>query len=595
MAQTAEADSVTTKPISGLSAIDYGITGFGAVQLNSAWGLPIAPVDGRTNTTQFLEYRVRLDPSVSLGAASVHARVLLLDGVLAGNQNDDVSVLVGLDNAVSATNRFGSSVESIQLDRIYGEYDASWATFRVGRQGAHWGLGILANSADKLEWGLDGNGPVSSGDTIDRVLVETDLSRLAPDTFGTGHLFGGLAYDIPHEGDPTFGDDDIQQVVLSLLYSDRNRPTDLGRHEAGTYSFWINQASTNTNIGVVDGYGRFALDLAEGIGFAFEGEGIASFGTTTRKGVVDSLVFDSLGALAQESYASVLESQGIDAADAQVRAADLAKNGIRTASESEAFRAPLTAALIQQTNMAVDDAGAVADRMVRQGVRGLEAEDLTVQTFGGVVRAEVTTGPIRAGLETGGSRDLGSRSTTPPAVVGIGGGKLVAVTDATENSLAGDLITAGVLGSRYTNLPLDREYDPAVILFEEVGPLGLQGNPAVANAWYQRIFGSYQLREDLNLWGSAIYGRLATAVQPIRICCDCNVEQCISGDPTQLTIVREKPASDLGIEIDAGAVYRVTEWLTSEVKLGHLFTGDAFGRTASDVTLVRIQFALELP
>lgn len=579
-------------PASADDELDYDLEGFSAIRLFTAWNLPVSPVVGADSTTQFVEYRTRLAPSIELGPVSAEARLLVFDGVLAGNQSDGVNALEGLDEAVSSTNRELENVDSLDVDRLWLTWASPVGEVRLGRQGSHWGLGIQENAADGLEWGLEGNGPQGSGDTFDRFQIATDLSSLAPDLFAANYLFGVLGYDLIAEGNPDVGNDDTQRVVAALLLTDQEAPGAVGGTELGVYGYWLNESETDTDVGVVDLYGRLELEFADGLEVWAEAEGFAAFGSSTRSGVVSSVVFDRTSRIAEASYQRFYEEQGLDVDVAAARAAEVVRRGGAGPVESEALAAPLTAALEQQTNIAADTAAALADRIASNGLRALEMESVDVSAFGGMGRAGVRTGPLTAFIELAGTGDLDSDSATPPAVVGVGGGRLVSAGAAFENTLAGDLITRGLSGTEVQTFAFDGEYEPAVILFDQVGPLGRDGAPTVANAWYQRVAASYQLYDDLELWGSVIYGKLVTSVRPITVICDEQV-QCEDGDPDLLRVERGDLANGLGVEIDAGAVYQATKWLRGEVKGGYLFTGDAFGPARKDVSALRLQVAVE--
>jgi hypothetical protein len=149
------------------------------------------------------------------------------------------------------------------------------------------------------------------------------------------------------------------------------------------------------------------------------------------------------------------------------------------------------------------------------------------------------------------------------------------VSQRIDEVIGGRVLEAGLTGSRATRFAFDPEYDPALILFEEVGPLGPDGRPTVANAFYVKAFGEMYLTDTVGIFGQVIYGRLLRAFQRFRLDCEC---------------VRDAgPAEELGVEIDAGVTWRINELLAAELRMGYLVSGSALGPGAEDVFMIRPQ------
>ncbi len=106
-----------------------------------------------------------------------------------------------------------STQDSIEVKRVWGEYQTPLGELRFGRMPSHWGLGILANSGD----GYDDDYQT----TVDRLMVVTGMKSL--------DLYLAAAWDFPHSGavytDPTDPQrpaydlaqrDDVRQWMLSV-------------------------------------------------------------------------------------------------------------------------------------------------------------------------------------------------------------------------------------------------------------------------------------------------------------------------------------------------------------------------------------------
>jgi uncharacterized protein (TIGR04551 family) len=192
--------------------LDHGLTPSGAPLF------PVSPGDASAQALTGANMRLRTDlrfraPGTGL---SVYLRTDVLDNLSLGSTPS----LRGGTPAASPGQE--SPDAAFQVKRAYGEAILPIGAITVGRQGSHWGLGILANSGDCED--CDG------GDAADRIAFVTPL---------LGHIFA-LAYDISATGpqsddrsqsrsidlEPT---DDVQNVTFALM---RYR-SDLARERRG--------------------------------------------------------------------------------------------------------------------------------------------------------------------------------------------------------------------------------------------------------------------------------------------------------------------------------------------------------------------------
>ena len=580
-----------TDDLEDTGIVDFKVTGFLGTQAFLLDGFEINP-EGSKNTTEFARYVARARAAIQLGTeVTVLSRFSLLDGVVLGNQDEGTSILSGFGDATSETGRRGEDIEGFDIDRVWIEYTTDFGQFRIGRQPANWGIGLLANKgADSIEFGNDGNGPVGPGDTVDRVMAVTDVSQFAEDLFGQdNHLFATLAYDRVRDGDLGVGDDDLNHVVFALLYSNRPYEGVVGTQELGTYNVWVSQAETDTSVGVFNLYSRISVPYQNEYEIYVEAEAAFMVGDTTRAGVVDRSVRDTAEDFAASVFSTAFQSSGSPPGDADARGRLIAQRGTQSADEAALLEAALTEALIRDLFVPGESASELSRRMVNDGLLAIERDDIDVDAFAAIGRAGLRAGPLHVRIEVGASKDIGRNSVTPSVVLGLGGGRSRGVGEVSEAFLFGSLLTSGLQGERFSLLPIDPEHDPALILFEEVGPLGPDGRPAVTNAVYERLSAEYQVTDDWQVYLNIIVAQLARDVERFRV----ELDECT--DPCEgARLIREKPSSDLGWEVDVGTWYAFNEWLKGEVKAGYLHTGEAFGSKADPVTAIKAQLVVEL-
>jgi uncharacterized protein (TIGR04551 family) len=192
--------------------LDHGLTPSGAPLF------PVPPGDSSAQALSGANMRLRTDLRFRAPAAglSVYLRTDVLDNLSLGSTPS----LRGGTPAASPGQEAPDT--AFQVKRAYGEAILPVGAITVGRQGSHWGLGMLANSGDCED--------CDSGDAADRIAFITPL---------VGHIFA-LAYDISATGpqsddqsqsrsidiEPT---DDVQNLTFAVM---RYR-TDLARERRG--------------------------------------------------------------------------------------------------------------------------------------------------------------------------------------------------------------------------------------------------------------------------------------------------------------------------------------------------------------------------
>jgi hypothetical protein len=150
---------------------------------------------------------------------------------------------------------------------LYLQYDSPIGVFRLGQQGSHWGMGLLAN---------DGDHPSLFGDNQRGSLSERLLFATTP--FGKGTpltvavagdiIFQDQAADLVQDHDRAF------QGVLAVLY--RTKPAELGfygvlRHQERDHQA-VDQFTPYTDsltVGVLDWTGKFNVPVKGSPSFAY--------------------------------------------------------------------------------------------------------------------------------------------------------------------------------------------------------------------------------------------------------------------------------------------------------------------------------------
>jgi hypothetical protein len=161
---------------------------------------------------------------------------------------------------------------------LYLEYTAPFGVFRIGQQGSHWGMGILANDGDHPTL----FGDYQRGSLVDRVLfATTPMGKNTPLTIAIAGdmVFEDNTADLIDGDDPDFDDDDdvgdrALQGVLAVLW--RTKPAEIGfygvvrtqdRQRVSVDE--LNPFEEDLTVGVLDMAGKFHTPVPGGGGFLY--------------------------------------------------------------------------------------------------------------------------------------------------------------------------------------------------------------------------------------------------------------------------------------------------------------------------------------
>jgi hypothetical protein len=134
--------------------------------------------------TSYIVSRFRLMPSVSYGKiAKLQMQLDGMDDVLWGDNNGLSSAPLFATETTNQGFLGDDQVASIQLKRVWAEFNVPVGLMRVGRMPSHWGMGLLANGGGTGH--IDPTTPV--GEPRRKV-----LDHFFPDDFGDKH-FGSTA------------------------------------------------------------------------------------------------------------------------------------------------------------------------------------------------------------------------------------------------------------------------------------------------------------------------------------------------------------------------------------------------------------------
>lgn len=276
------------------------------VRLATLSDIPLATAPGTTGPSTlgqhwYLEQWFRFRPEVSVG--------------------DRIRIVSQIDVARGIP--FGESTRQVELSRDarntllspfpYGPFDLRWlylegstpiGIVRIGQQGSHWGLGIVAN---------DGNHPpvfgdYRLGDIVERIALatrpfgrNTDLVlAIAGDLVYRDRITRLLEFQVPIDrgGDTanvprrTLGGDRALQFVFSTFYQHHDCRTDCERKRVGVYAVYRDQVNRVgldftrngdfLRVWVVDLFARWEWPTPDGRARVFASAELAGIvGTTT--------------------------------------------------------------------------------------------------------------------------------------------------------------------------------------------------------------------------------------------------------------------------------------------------------------------------
>jgi len=233
-------------------------------------------VTNRTRNQLYLVQRLRLEPEVSYGEwASLHVTLDCLDDVVWGDNAGLASTaLFAGDPSANGIN--GRERPFVLLRRAWIETNVKFGILRVGRQPSDWGLGLLTDSGDGFD---DDFGDNHDGASYDQILFATRPISIGRAIAGLEAeetpLILAFAYDKLVENPIEFGTtrpsydsawlsdnaDDVDDYVLALAWKqdpvDLIAPTDA--IAGGVYFVYRDQASTNSEVYILDGFFKLRL------------------------------------------------------------------------------------------------------------------------------------------------------------------------------------------------------------------------------------------------------------------------------------------------------------------------------------------------
>ena len=245
--------------------------------------------------TSYIVSRFRLMPTLSYGKlARVTAQIDGMDDVLWGDNNGFSSAPLFATDTTNQGFLGGEQVPSLQLKRVWAEFNVPVGLMRVGRMPSHWGMGLLANGGgtghidpttplgEPKRKVLDHFFPDDFGDkhfgsTADRILFITRpitvyrtiaKKGVAPHPLVVGYAYGKLseAPFLPYEPDDRqfrpFGQqgfisrgkqDDVNEHVMIAVWNDPEWGTQFSDElRAGTYVVFRTGKEGSTNPSAID-------------------------------------------------------------------------------------------------------------------------------------------------------------------------------------------------------------------------------------------------------------------------------------------------------------------------------------------------------
>tara|TARA_Y100001968_G_scaffold316312_2_gene343981 strand:- start:1152 stop:2948 length:1797 start_codon:yes stop_codon:yes gene_type:complete len=250
--------------------------------------------------SSWLVQRGRFEPRLKMRGITVQATIDVFDNVVWGD-NENLAATPLFANNPSNTQINGNIADSIQVKRLWAEWQTAFGLLRIGRQPSHWGLGILANDGDEFR---NDFGDAYEGNVFDRIIFATRPVTLIkgihaiatgkemPDAADDPGIITAVGYDklvnsgaVPFRrqitGDESISDenaegtagirqspiwlsdsgDDVHEMIYVLMF--KREDWQVGRElmdlTVGTY--WINrwQNTTESNVWIPDIYVRWAM------------------------------------------------------------------------------------------------------------------------------------------------------------------------------------------------------------------------------------------------------------------------------------------------------------------------------------------------
>ncbi|MCA9772048.1 MAG: hypothetical protein KC466_06540 [Myxococcales bacterium] len=258
-------------------ALDFEVSGYDRLRYRYIHDTSIRPAaksPARSANTEFLDHRLMLNPVLTVtDSIKLKAQFRIFQDVLTQDVSPDSAFIVPGDPSIfhgsdyfDNVDREGKPIDEFVIERLWAEVTTPFGRFDFGRQGSHWGMGILANAGNEIKWLWDGQGD-DFGLTVDRIRFTTRLGEAGPyvvtifDRIAERGNVGGLQLantlvpSDPALGGIDTGKDDVNQWVLALYHPFGAADEDL-EGAVGTYLVLRDQSGTDSRAYIQDLYGK---------------------------------------------------------------------------------------------------------------------------------------------------------------------------------------------------------------------------------------------------------------------------------------------------------------------------------------------------
>jgi len=370
-----------------------------AFSIRSDWGYrfqqtPLFPIDiegSDSGQGAFIHQRITVAPEVSWNDWTFRSEVMFFEGILAGDTSSAGALLAEEHEFTDAwrTRRDGRTWSAPKLRQAYLRMVEPWGELTVGQTTSHWGLGIVANSADR------GTGEFSGtqyGDIVHRIMWRGMPFLHQKDAGWMKHLFAAVAWDVVWDDEQaTLLDGDLAtQGVVSLGYSSPSL-------FAGVYSAFRYQKEDDGDsltAFVVDMSLRIEQEWTDWLSFWAALEAVALVGETNRvvkessPEKVDLMgvgVATELGLSFYDDLASLILYSGYASGDR-----DPNDGTLRTFSFDRSYHVGM---ILFEDVLAMMTARA-ADRVVDPNVKAVPPEGIEGLPSGGAIQNAIYVHPV---------------------------------------------------------------------------------------------------------------------------------------------------------------------------------------------------------
>ncbi len=233
-----------------------------------------------TGQHSYGEHRLRIDPSIEVGAVAVRMQIDVLTGQIFGDTNPvGASFVERRHGNPEREYRGWTTVEPRQL---HVGLDLHWLEVQAGQLAAHWGMGLLENDGEDghdAGW-VELPGDLRNGDLYDRVRVAgTPLAAATHGPLADLVVAAGADYVWQDEEANALAGDSAARFFGSVYYP--GELVFLGLH--GVYRLQEDRDGDELSVGALDAYGQYLAPLYLLRARArLQGEALLRFGNTDR-------------------------------------------------------------------------------------------------------------------------------------------------------------------------------------------------------------------------------------------------------------------------------------------------------------------------